>query len=81
MTPVTTSGLLCGPDWNINRWTVETPVPDGEDVLPERFGSAHAGVCHFVFCDGSVRPIRFNIDRDVHRRLGQRNDGQSSPTE
>ena len=72
--------LFSGADWDNNRWTVETPIPDGEDVFPERFGSAHATVCYFVLCDGSVRAVSFHIDRDVHRRRGQRNDGKSSPT-
>ncbi|MEK6261415.1 MAG: DUF1559 domain-containing protein [Planctomycetota bacterium] len=72
--------LFCGADWDNNRWTVEMPIQDGENAQEERFGSAHIVVCHFVFCDGSVRAISFNIDRDVHRRLGQRNDGQSTPT-
>ena len=29
---------------------------------PNRFGSYHPGVCQFVFGDGSVKPIRVNID-------------------
>lgn len=72
--------LFSGADWNGNRFTDGTPIPDGDVIRPELFGSAHAVVCHFVFCDGSVRPISFNIDRNVHRHLGDRKDGQSTPT-
>ncbi len=42
----------------------------------ERFGSWHAGVCQFVLCDGSVRPISNRIDIDILTRLASRDDGQ-----
>lgn len=38
------------------------------------FGSAHTGVCNFVFCDGSTHAISFNIDQELHRRFGNRKD-------
>lgn len=41
-----------------------------------RFGSAHAGAFHAVFCDGSVRSMNYIIDRDVFNCLGDRNDGK-----
>ena len=72
--------LFSGAIFDSNRFTIGPPLPDGDINLQEFFGSAHAVVCHFVFCDGSVRPISFNIDRDIHRRLGHRSDGQSTPT-
>ena len=40
------------------------------------FGSAHAGGCNMVFCDGSVRSISFTIDPTVHWCFGNRKDGQ-----
>ena len=40
-----------------------------------RFGSAHIANCYFAFCDGSVRAIDYEIDRDVHRQYGNREDG------
>ena len=39
------------------------------------FGSAHESVCLFAFLDGSVRPIRFGLEVETHRRLGNRHDG------
>lgn len=56
-----------------------TPYEDraGFSENGERFGSAHAGACQFVFCDGSVHTIRYEIDPIVHYRLGCRNDGQT----
>jgi prepilin-type N-terminal cleavage/methylation domain-containing protein/prepilin-type processing-associated H-X9-DG protein len=51
-----------------------TGVIDG--IWARRFGSWHPGVCQFVFCDGSVRAIRNNIDTANLRRLAVRNDGE-----
>jgi prepilin-type processing-associated H-X9-DG protein len=51
-------------------------VVDG--IYARRFGSWHAGVTQFVFCDGSVRPIRNSIDTANLRRLAVRNDGEAS---
>jgi prepilin-type N-terminal cleavage/methylation domain-containing protein/prepilin-type processing-associated H-X9-DG protein len=44
-----------------------------------RFGSWHAGICNFVFCDGSVHSLPNNIDIDILRRLAVRNDGEVVP--
>ncbi len=39
------------------------------------FGSAHSAGCFFVFCDGRVKMINYQIDRSIHKRLGNRQDG------
>ncbi len=40
------------------------------------FGSAHPGVCQFVFCDGSVRGLATSTDTTTLSYLSQRADGQ-----
>ncbi len=67
------------------RWTWHNPNNPQQSYVPlgdrpgivawERFGSAHASVWQVVFCDGSVRSMRFGIDPEVHRRLGNRQSG------
>jgi prepilin-type N-terminal cleavage/methylation domain-containing protein len=44
---------------------------------PFRFGSAHTTMFHMVFCDGSVHPISYDIELDVHKSLGSRNGGET----
>lgn len=68
--------VYSGVDVDINRWTVDPPQHDGDEVDMRRFGSAHSGGCHFAFCDGVVKLISYQIDAEVHRRLGNRQDGK-----
>ena len=74
--------MYVGFDEDVNRWTTEDgrvllPIPDRpQSDTPRSFGSAHLAGCGFVFCDGSVRLISYDIDAEVHRRLGNRRDGQ-----
>jgi prepilin-type N-terminal cleavage/methylation domain-containing protein len=69
------TSLYCGVDVDINRWALDPPRPDGDQIDVRRFGSAHSGGCQFVLCDGSARLVSYTIDAEVHRRLGNRKDG------
>lgn len=48
-------------------WGAPTNQPDSGNPLAYRFASAHTGVVHFAFADGSVRPISINIDLPTYR--------------
>jgi prepilin-type N-terminal cleavage/methylation domain-containing protein len=47
-----------------------------KEAFSYQFGSYHPGVCQFVMCDGSVRPIDISIDNDNLGRLACRDDQQ-----
>jgi hypothetical protein len=53
------------------------PIQDAPGLSSEtQFGSAHANICIFVFCDGSVHKISYGIDTATFANLGCRNDHQ-----
>ena len=57
----------------IEECYIHDETADGGDAHIENIYVA--GGANFVFCDGSVRTISYQIDREVHRRLGNRTDG------
>jgi prepilin-type N-terminal cleavage/methylation domain-containing protein len=74
-----------GFDWDTYRWASDfedsywLPLPDTPGTNRyEMFGSAHPGVWHVVFCDGSVHALSFDIDGTIHRRLANRYDGEAT---
>ena len=71
-----------GNDWDVDRWVVTgfPPMRDtpGVNDMSSGFGSAHAQGCHFVFCDGSVKLISYQINFATYQSLGVRNDGTLS---
>jgi prepilin-type N-terminal cleavage/methylation domain-containing protein/prepilin-type processing-associated H-X9-DG protein len=71
-TPTLNFPLVSDPN---DSWASPTPIRESF----QRFGSWHPGVCQFVFCDGSVRPVRNNVDDVTLSRLAQRDDGQAGP--
>ena len=58
--------------------TGHPPVPDtpGGDFTWQ-FGGAHSGGWMSVFCDGSVHFLSYDMDPVNHRRLGNRQDGET----
>ncbi len=47
------------------------------DAFTNRFGSYHPGVCQFVFCDGTVRPVSVNISGATLGNLADKADDQT----
>lgn len=72
-------GWTVGFDWDTVRWTASQPQPDftiPPGVNPgcqSIFGSAHSAGFGAVFCDGSVRTFRYDVNGTVFRALGSRN--------
>lgn len=69
-----------------SRGTYDPPLFDIQkdrnhpvDEYRYRFGSAHPGGCNMAFCDGSVNSISYNVDLDVYRSLGCRDDAGKDP--
>jgi prepilin-type N-terminal cleavage/methylation domain-containing protein len=50
---------------------------DRAGVTTGNFGSGHATNCSFAFCDGAVRPIRYDIAPTVRFRLLHRDDRET----
>ena len=74
-------GWDLGFDLDINRWTQYPPASDSTSpysgsTLYSIFGSTHAGGCQFVYCDGSVDIISYDIDTELYRALGSINGGE-----
>ncbi|HLA84230.1 MAG TPA: DUF1559 domain-containing protein [Thermoguttaceae bacterium] len=82
--------MYSGYDWDTIRYANWNPVTEtGHPLLPDYrlkddiwdtylqhcFGSAHVTSCHFVFCDGSVHGINYDINPMVHARLANIHDG------
>jgi hypothetical protein len=68
--------MFSGVDLDLNRWVVGPPKHDGRTMEVRRFGSAHASACNMVHCDGSVRPVSYDVDSEVHRAYGNRRDSK-----
>ncbi len=76
--------LYTGYEWDNTRLTHFNSADDEFKPARDRpgydnvraFGSAHATGFNVVMCDGAVLMIPFEVDREVHRRLGSRLDGE-----
>ena len=67
----------CWSGGDANRSSGSLPFPDDPAAhLYENWGSAHPAVFHMMFADGSVRPVSYSIDADLHLALGSRDGGE-----
>jgi prepilin-type N-terminal cleavage/methylation domain-containing protein len=72
-------------DFDVYRLGNSAPQPD-ENLAQvgkahKNFGSSHTDRFHVVLADGSVRPIRYNVDVKTFRRLCVRDDGLGNNNE
>jgi prepilin-type N-terminal cleavage/methylation domain-containing protein/prepilin-type processing-associated H-X9-DG protein len=79
MDPDSDQPWTVGFDIDTIRWTNNSnlgwPQRDQRGVQRASiFGSAHSSSFNMVFCDGSVTSMSYGIDREIHRRLGNRLD-------
>jgi len=73
--PADNQPVMVGSDWDLNRWTNIAPLRDSPGYSNNyAFGSAHPGIFNMAMCGGSVRPINFEIEAEVHLLLGHRDD-------
>lgn len=73
-----------GFDYDINRWTAYDPADPLSADQPKQdragqedyrsFGSSHPGIFHMTYCDGSVHGVSYDIELEVHRAAGNRQD-------
>ena len=73
----TTISRVGGPEYPISRH--DRDLTNVRDVINMAFGSAHPGVCQFVFGDGSVHAISTAINTTVLGWMARRHDGQPIP--
>jgi prepilin-type N-terminal cleavage/methylation domain-containing protein len=60
----------------------QLPKPDTPGFTSEKqFGSAHATGLHMAFCDASVRAVSYDIDEEVWRLYGGRDDEIVAPAQ
>jgi len=70
-------GYTSGWDKDTIRLTTKEPDPDYSGIGDghRQFGSSHPSGFNAALADGSVRRVRYTVDLDVFRRLGNRSDG------
>jgi hypothetical protein len=70
--------VYVGFDNDTCRTTILAPKQDTPGLEWMSFGSVHPGGWHVAMCDGSVQVLSYNLDGAVHRRLGNRGDGEAA---
>lgn len=73
-------GMYQGEDLDNSCWAADgtndtRPRQDAPGLNSDTwFGSPHRYSFHAAFCDGSVRPVSYEVDAATHKRLGNRRD-------
>jgi prepilin-type N-terminal cleavage/methylation domain-containing protein/prepilin-type processing-associated H-X9-DG protein len=70
------AGLSSNNEIHVLQLYSPDPIWNAQVINNRSFGSRHAGVCQFVFCDGSVKALANSTDVTVLTRLAMRQDGQ-----
>ena len=73
------NGYIDGFDWDTIRWGYEAPKKDRRDnvLYSRQFGASHTMICQFVYADGSVHAIPYNISPQTFNYLCDRKDGKA----
>jgi len=71
-------GLFVGFDNDTCRMTVLAPKQDTPGLEWFSYGSVHPGGFHIAMCDGSIQALSYDLDAVIHRRLGNRADGETA---
>jgi prepilin-type N-terminal cleavage/methylation domain-containing protein len=70
-------GWAWGFDNDHQRVAWELPLSDFPGLSAKTiFGSAHPGAWHAAYCDGHVEAVSYDIDLLIHKRNGNRQDGE-----
>lgn len=70
------TGTSWGPNPDIRQTKIPPFTSSNFDDGLRQFGSSHTSGCMFVLCDGSVRTVRFNPDRNSFRALTTKSGGE-----
>jgi len=63
--------MFTGLNNDVYRITNSPPLQDRVGLTDyDHFGSVHPGGCNFTMVDGSVRSIRYTVDANMYRELG-----------
>jgi prepilin-type processing-associated H-X9-DG protein len=65
-------------DFDVYRVGLLPPAPDFRNTSTtsnERFGSSHSNGLHVLFCDSSVRLVRFSVSQPTWQAACGRDDG------
>jgi prepilin-type processing-associated H-X9-DG protein len=72
------TNVYTGARWNKSNGYVRPVGSDSSPDIGQHYGSAHPGSFNAAMCDGSVHAVSYDIDPQLHRLTGGRNDAERS---